>query len=96
MVKRTFPPISLSTMYKTIERFIEVGLIESIAVMANGARYHVKSESHHQMVCVKCQAVQDIADPIKGAELSLPQKHGFDVLGHVIIVRGYCPKCLEK
>jgi Fur family transcriptional regulator, peroxide stress response regulator len=95
-VRKNFPMISLGTVYKSLERFSEAGLVQKVGAMADVSRYHTSADSHHHLFCVKCQSIQDIADPIGGNELSLPDGHGFEVLGHDVIIRGYCPQCVEK
>lgn len=95
-VKKTFPMISLGTVYKSLERFSEAGLVQKVGMTAEVSRYHTKVDCHHHMICVKCQSIHDIADPIGESKLSLPENHGFEVLGHDVVVRGYCARCAEK
>ena len=95
-VKKRFPMISLGTVYKTLERFSEAGLAQKVGTMADVSRFHTKTDCHHHMFCVKCQSIRDIADPVGQNKLSLPDGHGFEVLGHDVIVRGYCARCTEK
>jgi Fur family peroxide stress response transcriptional regulator len=92
-VRKSFPMISLGTVYKSLERFSEAGLVQKVGSMADVSRYHTKADSHHHLFCVKCQSIRDIADPIGENKLSLPEGNGFEVLGHDVIVRGYCPLC---
>lgn len=95
-VRKRFPMISLGTVYKTLEKFTEVGLVQKVGGMAEVSRYHARGDCHHHMFCVKCQSIQDIADPVGTNELTLPEGHGFEVLGHDVIIRGYCANCTEK
>ena len=94
-VKTRFPMISLGTMYKTLEKFSEVGLVEKIT-LTEVARYQTKTDSHGHLFCVKCQAIHDIDDPTVQYQLSLPEGHGFTVIGQDITIKGYCPKCSER
>ena len=91
-----FPMISLGTVYKSLEKFYEAGLVQKISTMTDVARYETKIDSHHHLFCIKCQAIHDIDDPIGEKELLLPEGHGFEVLEHEVIVRGCCSKCVEK
>lgn len=95
-VKRHFPMISLGTVYKSLEKFSEAGLVQKVGTMVDVSRYHVTADSHHHLFCVRCQSIRDIEDPIGENELLLPEGHGFELLGHDVIVRGYCPQCVGK
>jgi Fur family peroxide stress response transcriptional regulator len=94
-VTKSFPMISLGTVYKTLEKFHEKGVIQRVQPFLDAARYEISADPHHHMICVKCQAMLDISEPITESSLSLPEGHGFQILGHTIIVRGYCPSCIE-
>lgn len=95
-VQKRFPMISLGTVYKSLERFKEAGLVQRACMMTDVSRYEAKTDSHHHMFCLKCQTIHDIEDPIRGTKLTLPEGHGFEILGHDVIVRGYCPECVGK
>ena len=63
-VKKRFPMISLGTVYKTLEKFFEVGLIQKVSPVTEVARYDAKVNPHHHMVCLDCQSIQDAEDII--------------------------------
>ena len=90
------PMISLGTVYKNLEKFYEAGIVQKVSTTTHVSLYEAKIDSHHHLFCIKCQAINDITDPIGKSKLSLPKGHGFEVLGYEVIVRGCCPKCLEK
>ena len=92
-VRKTFPMISLGTVYKTLEKFLEKGVVKRVHAFGDTARYEIPAEPHHHMICVKCRSMLDISDPITQEDLSLPEGHGFQVLGHNVLVMGYCPGC---
>ena len=92
-----FPMHSAGTVYKSLEKFYEAGLVQKVSTMTNVSRYEAKIDSHHHLFCIKCQAIHDITDPIgENDKLLLPEGHGFEVLEHEVIVRGCCPKCVQK
>lgn len=95
-VRKRFPMISLGTVYKTLERFYEVGLIQKVSPVTEVARYDANISPHHHLVCVKCQSIQDIQDPLMNRELYLPETNGFHVLRHQVLVHGYCPECHQN
>lgn len=97
-VRKQFPMISLGTVYKTLEKFQEKGLIQRFGPMTDVARYETLMGAHHHLLCVKCQTIKDIDIPESTVQagVRLPHDHGFRVLGHQVIIRGYCPECEKK
>ena len=92
-VRKRFPMISLGTVYKTLEKFYEVGLIQKVNPITEVARYDAVTGTHHHMVCLQCQSIQD-ADSIVGApKISVPEQNGFRVLRQQVVIHGYCPAC---
>lgn len=96
-VGRRFSMISLGTVYKTLERFSEAGLIDKINPVAEVARYDANLLPHHHFVCVKCQSIHDLQG-VSSDDLPSPPEdfEGFKVLKKQIILRGYCPECVPK
>ncbi len=92
-VKKRFPMISLGTVYKTLEKFYEVGLIQKVSPVTEVARYDAMMAPHHHLVCLECQSIQD-ADVLVGVPtITLPEKHGFHVVRQQVVLQGYCPGC---
>jgi len=95
-VRKRFPMISLGTVYKTLERFYNVGLVQKVSPMTDVARYDAVVEAHHHAVCLKCQTIQDVMDPSLSASISLPEGESFHVLRKQVLFQGYCPECYSK
>src|SRR5271157_1602972 len=92
-VRKRFPMISLGTVYKTLEKLYEVGLIQKVSPITEVARYDAITGPHHHMVCLACQSIQD-ADSIVGApKMSVSEQNGFRVLRQQVVLHGYCPSC---
>lgn len=95
-VRKRFPMISLGTVYKTLERFYEVGLIQKVSPVTEVARYDANISHHHHLICLECQTIKDIEDPVGDQPLSIPESDGFQVLRHQVILQGYCPMCRKS
>jgi Fur family peroxide stress response transcriptional regulator len=92
-VRKRFPMISLGTVYKTLEKFYEVGLIQKVSPITEVARYDALTEPHHHLVCLECQSIQD-ADSMDGEpRVTVSEKNGFRVVRQQIVLHGYCPAC---
>ena len=95
-VRKRFPMISLGTVYKTLEKFFEVELVQKVSPLTEVARYDAIVSPHHHTVCVQCQKIEDIASGAVKEEVSLPEGNGFHVLRHQVLVQGFCPECYQK
>lgn len=94
-VKKRFPMISLGTVYKTLERFYEVGLIQKVSPVTEVARYDARIHPHHHLVCLECQSIQDAEEIIGDRKITLPETNGFQVLRHQVVLQGYCSNCRQ-
>ncbi len=92
-VKKRFPMISLGTVYKTLEKFFEVGLIQKVSPITEVARYDAITHPHHHMVCLDCQSIQDAESFVGDQKITLPDKVGFQVVRQQVVFQGYCPGC---
>jgi len=92
-VKKRFSMISLGTVYKTLERFYEAGLIRKVVFVNEPTRYEARLGPHHHLVCLKCQSIQDLDGPAVIPGISLPNESGFQVLRQQAIFEGYCASC---
>lgn len=92
-VKKRFPMISLGTVYKTLERFFEVGLVQKVSPLTEVARYDAMITPHHHIVCLKCQSIRDIGVYPLDDTPRPSQEHGYKILGHHVVFQGLCPEC---
>lgn len=95
-VRKRFPMISLGTVYKTLEKFYSVGLVQKVSPMTEVARYDAILEPHHHAVCVNCQAIHDVVDTSLDENSALPQGNSFHILRRQVLFHGYCPECYAK
>jgi len=91
-VKKRFPMISLGTVYKTLEKFYEVGLIQKVSPITEVARYDAITGPHHHMVCLECQSIQD-ASLAQEPAIAVSEQDGFRILRQQVVLQGYCPAC---
>jgi Fur family transcriptional regulator, peroxide stress response regulator len=94
-VRKRFPMISLGTVYKTLERFHDVGLIRKVCPLTEVARYDAITPPHVHMVCLKCQSIQDVDEPMTEMKLVQPERNGFKVMTQQVLLQGYCAHCRQ-
>ena len=59
-VREVLPDISLATVYKALEAFVEAGLARKLALGGGPARYDGRTDDHDHVRCIKCGVVRDV------------------------------------
>ncbi len=106
-VHKIYPGIGLTTVYRTLELLMEMGLVHQFQFGDGRSRYELihnpgKPGHHHHLVCTRCKRVIDYDDfveeeveLIRKVEEALAQKHNFSISGHFIQFFGLCSECRE-
>ncbi|MEK6678396.1 MAG: transcriptional repressor [Nitrospirota bacterium] len=96
-IKKDYPSLSLNTIYKTIQLFIELGMVSQFTSREGVIRYEVKLSPHHHVLCLKCRKIQDVFDScLDELKVSPPLKDGFEIIRHDVIFYGYCNECKQE
>ena len=85
----------MATVYRTLEKFVEKGILERVDFQEGKFRYEYMHEHHHHhAVCNGCGKVEDIEDNgIDIIESAINKKTGFIVSRHTLELFGTCNKC---
>ena len=106
--KKSNPGIGLTSVYRTLELFTEMGVLSKFDFGDGRARYELADSSkdkdhHHHLICTGCKRVVDYTDFVdeeleflKRAEKGLAKKYNFQIRGHTIHFYGLCEKCKRK
>lgn len=87
----------LATIYRTLEMYVKVGLLERVNFQEGKFRYEYVSRHHHHAVCEQCGKIEDVEDEgIEQIESRIKKDSGFMVRKHVIELFGICNKCQQK
>lgn len=86
--------ISRATVYRTLEGLAGLGIITKACHPGGVVRYDARAAIHHHLICLRCDAVIDIADTRLDA-LPIPDTSalGFDVKDFRVQLRGICRRC---
>jgi Fur family peroxide stress response transcriptional regulator len=96
-IKKDYPSLSLNTIYKTIQLFIEHGMVSQFTSREGVIRYEVKLLPHHHVLCLKCRKIHDVFDSfLDELKISQPLKGGFEIIRHDVIFYGYCSECKQE
>jgi Fur family peroxide stress response transcriptional regulator len=89
--------IAKATVYRTLETLVTHGLLIRVCHHGAVARYDIRTDRHHHLVCDRCGAITDFEEPELDA-LALPDfgRAGFRVRDFSVHVRGLCRKCARS
>ena len=90
-VRQTLPTISLATVYKVLNEFVELGQLRRVELGEGGARFDTNTASHAHLLCRGCGHIADL--PASDYYLELPAAPGYQILDHAVIFYGLCPAC---
>ena len=88
--------MNLSTVYRTLGRMVEEGVIVPVQLPGEPVRYELSEAAaahHHHFQCTQCDAVYDVAGCVPGLKGLLPS--GFKLSRHDITLYGTCRKCVD-
>ncbi len=106
-VHKKYPGIGLTTVYRTLDLLVEMGLVHQFQFGDGRSRYELihnpgKPGHHHHLVCSRCKRIIDYDDfveeeveLIRKVEEALAKKHDFSIEGHLIQFYGICRECRE-
>jgi len=96
-IKKDYPSLSLNTIYKTIQLFIELGIVSQFTSREGVIRYEAKLLPHHHVLCLKCRKIHDVFDSsLDELKISPPLKNEFEIIRHDVIFYGYCSECKSE
>jgi len=107
-VHKICPNVGLTTVYRTLELLVQVGLVFKFDFGDGRARYELSegpkgARHHHHLVCTTCSRVVDYTDFIdeevellNQTEKGLSKKYNFKITNHLIQFYGLCNECKES
>lgn len=92
-VQQTFPHVNLSTVYRTLELLVGLGLVRETYLGPGTRLFEVEEEvPHHHLVCEACGKVVHIHDEdLAGLDAALNGAHRFSL--REVTVFGRCNSC---
>lgn len=89
------PTMSLATVYKTLDAFVQHGLIQQLNLGEDSYRYDADTMPHSHLQCTKCKKVTDIpklkyADALDDEVRTIT---GYTLTSQQLYFYGLCPEC---
>jgi Fur family ferric uptake transcriptional regulator len=107
LIHKVYPNIGLTTVYRTLDLLVDMGLVFKFDFGDKRARYELSQgpaskKHHHHLICTKCGRIIDYTDFIdeerellQRTEAGLSEKYNFKVTSHLIQFYGLCDECQE-
>ncbi len=92
-----FPHLALTTVYRSLDAYVEAGLMRRSIYDDGIARYEIAAEHRHFLTCTICKkSVPLSVCPFEQLEEQLVRETGFQISGHRMEFFGVCPECAGK
>lgn len=90
--------MSLSTVYRNLQLFKELGLVQEHHFTEEHRHYEVRSGAEHQhLLCLGCGKVVEFACPVsQKMRDDTAKKYDFDIFDVEVRMLGLCPDCRRK
>ncbi len=92
------PHINLSTVYRTLRKLKEMGLVVELHFNESHHHYEMKQQAnHHHLVCLECGRVVEFKGDIPPEmRQKIAREKGFEITGVEVHISGYCSQCRSK
>jgi len=99
------PSIGLTTVYRTLDILVQMGIVRKFEFGDGKARYELINnpngkKHHHHLICLQCREIIDYSEFtdeeiqfITKAQNKLSKKYNFKITDHEINFYGFCGKC---
>src|SRR3954451_2167696 len=98
MAKEKDPKLNRVTVYRTLKRLKEGGLVDELDLMHYGGDHHYyetkTKQEHAHVICLRCGKVEEFfGDPLQRLRRQIEAHFGFQILLARTEVGGYCSHC---
>lgn len=88
------PDVHASTVYRFLEELERLGVIDHVHLGHGPAVYHFADDSHHHLVCERCDAVIEVTEEtFARLRADLRDRYGFELRPRHFAVPGLCARC---
>ena len=93
--KAGLPESDLVTVYRTLEAFEKIGIIQRIPLEENGCLFELTEpdDHHHHFVCRECHRTERLDLCLANELEEQARKLGFTQISHLMEVYGLCEDC---
>lgn len=98
-VRRVDPSIGYSTVYRTVNIFLECGIAQEVRLGDDARRiepvYH--NRHHDHLICIECgQTTEFFNCHLEISQIMAASKYGFKPVRHTLKIYGICRDCQQN
>lgn len=92
------PNVSLTTVYRNLNKLAESGIIKRIQIPNQPDRFEKNPTKHYHICCEICGRFEDLTEPDYNFNLDniVCASNGFFIKSHEIIFNGICSHCRDS
>ena len=92
------PRLSISTVYRNLQLFKKLGLVEEHHFNNAHSCYEAKTETeHYHLMCLDCgKIINFVYSPGQKVQENLEVKNRFHITGAKVLLVGYCAECFAR
>ena len=96
VIRKRYPMVSLSTVYKTLDLLREKKMVNEIEV-GGESRFDAHTDEHINLVCMNCGKIEDVdEESLKEIQMRAAKKSKYVILKSSFELSGYCSACKSK
>jgi Fur family peroxide stress response transcriptional regulator len=96
-VKKVYPDISLDTVYRTLSKFVEIGVVHVVEGYGEAKRYDPDTNKHHHFRCLKCNKIVDFHDKsFDNIKIRKSLQKDFRIKNVKVLLEGMCNECARN
>lgn len=103
-VHRAYPNVGLTTVYRTLELLVQMGLVFKFDFGDGRARYElsrgVHPQQHYHLICISCRRIINADElgeketkKIKQMEETIAKRYNFKIKNQITQFYGLCERC---
>lgn len=96
-LRRRKPPVGRASIYRALEQFEELGLVQRIEMTRGTAAYErvdPDGHHHHHAICRQCGRMETFEDrDLEHAIDKVSGRMSFEISEHDVVLRGVCERC---
>lgn len=89
------PHLGRATVYRSVEKLVNIGLVDRIEFADGTHHYRVcGSDHHHHLTCTQCHRIIEVKVCLPTDQLAaIENQTNFDIEGHSLTFFGRCENC---
>ncbi len=96
-LKKTNPSLSLGTVYRNLNLFLQEGIIDKLVICNGPDRFDADTFPHSHLFCEQCGRVLDIDEAyLDDINSMVEEKTKHKIHSHSIVFQGICEECINQ